>query len=67
MPVSEERVFVTNPVGQAGAAKSSSSDCRYRSNSQNVVYDIPYYPSEDLYGNSMFGYKAVQSYPSGHP
>ena len=67
MPVSEERSSVTIPVGQSGASKSSSSDCRYRSNSPNVVYDIPYYPNKDYYGNSMFGFKTVNTYSSGHP
>ena len=67
MPVTEERTFVTIPQGYSGSAKSSSSDCRYRSDSTAVIYDIPYYPNADLYGNSMFGYKSVSTYSSGHP
>lgn len=68
MPVSEERSFVTNPVGYTAAtAQNASSDCRYRSNSVNVLYDIAAYPSTDYYGNSMFGYKTVETYPGGHP
>ena len=67
MPVSEERTAVTIPVGYSGTAKNSSDDCRYRSYSPYVVYDIPYYPDQDLYGNSMHGYKTVDTYSSGHP
>ena len=67
MPVSEERVAVTNPVGYSGSPKSSSDDCRYRGYSPYTVYDIAYYPDQDLYGNSMSGYKTVDKYTSGHP
>ena len=67
MPVDEERSAVTIPVGYSGSSKSSSSDCRYRSNSTQVVYDIAYYPDRDYYGNSMFGYKTVTTYANGHP
>lgn len=67
MPVAEERVFVTKPVGATGADKSYSDDCRYRGYSPYVVYDIAYYPLQDLYGNSMTGYKDVTTYSSGHP
>lgn len=61
MPVGEERSFVTIPVGKSGSSKSSSSDCRYRSYSPDVVKDIAYYPDKDYYGNSMFGYKTVDT------
>ncbi len=67
MPVGEERSFVTVPIGSSGASKSAASDCRYRSYSPDTVKDIPYYPDQDFYGNSMFGYKTVESYSSGHP
>ena len=67
MPVSEERVFVTKPIEASGSDKSSGDDCRYRGYSPYVVYDIAYYPLEDLYGNSMLGYKSVTTYSGGHP
>lgn len=67
MPVSEERVFQTKPIGATGADKSYSDDCRYRNYSPYVVYDVAAYPLEDLYGNSMLGYKNVTTHASGHP
>jgi Flp pilus assembly protein TadG len=68
MPVSEngDRTAVTMPVGYTGTPVSASSDCYWRTWWWYSPYDVAYYPDNDYYGNSMFGYKTVSTYPSGH-
>jgi Flp pilus assembly protein TadG len=59
---------VAIPNGYSGSAKSTSSDCWWRTTTSTnsiVERDIPYYPDTDLYGNSMFGFKSVTTYSSG--
>ncbi|MEZ5355994.1 MAG: vWA domain-containing protein [Bryobacteraceae bacterium] len=57
--------YVSIPNGYSGSSKSSSYDCWWRSNGSNVSRDVPFYPDNDLYGNSMFGWKSVTTWSSG--
>ncbi|MEZ5399327.1 MAG: VWA domain-containing protein [Bryobacteraceae bacterium] len=59
---------VSIPVGYSGTPKSTSDDCWFRTtNSINSIVerDVPYYPDTDFYGNSMFGFKSVNTWSSG--
>jgi Flp pilus assembly protein TadG len=66
MPVSDESDPVTNPVGYSGAAPSAANDCYWRSEGSGSFYkDVAYYPNQDIYGNSIFGWKNINTYSSG--
>lgn len=71
MPVDDDPPGVAVPVGYSGAAKSpASGDCHYLAGPPNSYNnwenDIAYYPDEDYYGNSVFGWKTpVNKYTSG--
>ena len=59
--------YVAIPVGFSGSAQSTSNDCYYRSNGSDVYRDVAYIPDTDYYGNSIFGWKPVSTYPNGNP
>ncbi|MFN7918801.1 MAG: VWA domain-containing protein [Bryobacteraceae bacterium] len=65
MPVSDDPGVVTAPIGHSGTAVSSSDDCYFRSSTTSFYKDIPYVLDTDLYGNSVFGWKTVDTYTSG--
>ncbi|MBM3812426.1 MAG: VWA domain-containing protein [Acidimicrobiia bacterium] len=71
MPVSSDPGAVSNPIGyESQSPKATSSDCYYRTNTVNVHQDIPHYPNQDIYGNSVFGmpggqFKSISLYTSG--
>jgi len=67
MPVTDDPGYITKPVGFSGADKPSAQDCYWRSDGANVHKDVPYYPNTDYWGNSVFGYKSISTYTSGHP
>jgi hypothetical protein len=66
MPTGDPGV-VKIPDGYSGSAKSSSSDCWWRSDSNNVTRDVAFYPTQDMYGNSFFGWKSVTTFPTESP
>ena len=43
----------------------SAPGCSFMRNPNYVSLDAEYIPDTDLYGNSTFGFKSVQTYPSG--
>lgn len=57
--------YVSVPYGYSGSSKSSSYDCWWRYDGEYVSRDVPYYPDNDLYGNSLFGWKTVVTWSSG--
>jgi len=58
---------VIKPVGYENSPVNplASLDCYYRASNADVWKDVAYYPNTDLYGNSVFGWKPVQTYTSG--
>ena len=67
MPVSDDPGRIAIPYGYSGSAKSTSSDCYYRSNPAETYKDFGYIPNTDYFGTSVFGWKSVTTWPAGHP
>jgi hypothetical protein len=69
IPVSDDPGTVSVPVGFTGSSKDNERDCNFRDpdvGSSGVHRDIAYYPDADYYGNSVFGWKSISTYPGGH-
>jgi hypothetical protein len=69
IPVSDDPGTVSIPVGFSGTSKDNQRDCFFRDpdfGSSGVHRDIAYYPNADIYGNSVFGWKTINTYPTGH-
>lgn len=68
IPVTGDPGRISNPVGyESLPAKSSGDDCYFRSSGADVYLDVPYIPSNDYWGNPVLGWKAVNTFPTGHP
>ncbi len=67
IPVTNDKVKVIKPVGYENSPVNppANKDCYYRSGNADVWKDVAWYPNSDLYGNSVFGWKPVQTYTSG--
>ncbi len=67
IPVTDDTTVLAKPTGFVGSLLNPvrSVDCYFRSNASDVHKDVPYYPDTDLYGNSMYGWKPISTYPSG--
>ncbi|MBM3812431.1 MAG: VWA domain-containing protein [Acidimicrobiia bacterium] len=65
IPVSNDPGAVAIPQGFSGSAKAIADDCYFRNNTSDVDDDVPHYPNQDFYGNSVFGWKSINTYSSG--
>jgi Flp pilus assembly protein TadG len=66
IPVSSESNAVTIPNGYSGTPVAAGSDCWWRRNGSSDFWrDVAYIPDQDIYGNSIWGWKNVNTYSGG--